>query len=187
MLCVVVNCQCWSFAGRYLVKSPDFGTAAKLCIFAQSHKPSNTKMSSTTTTARGNQRQRGRGNQRGRGQRGGGQRRGSKADTPETKTSSEVQVSAINDDAEVCWICAEPVKYYSVPGCDHRTCHVCALRWRVLYKNLECTFCKVNPPSLFFLQHQQANKSVLGPTTHCHLHCIPRCRILFIHTRWYTL
>lgn len=46
------------------------------------------------------------------------------------------------DDA-VCWICAEPVKYYSVSQCNHRTCHVCALRLRALYKKNDCTFCKV--------------------------------------------
>jgi hypothetical protein len=44
---------------------------------------------------------------------------------------------------EVCWICAEPVKYYSVSECNHRTCHVCALRLRALYKKTQCTFCKV--------------------------------------------
>ena len=47
----------------------------------------------------------------------------------------------------VCWICAEPVKYYSVSACNHRTCHVCALRLRALYKRLDCTFCKVRPHS----------------------------------------
>ncbi len=49
------------------------------------------------------------------------------------------------DDGTVCWICAEPVKYWSVSECNHRTCHVCALRLRALYKKLECTFCKVRP------------------------------------------
>lgn len=44
---------------------------------------------------------------------------------------------------EVCWICAEPVKYYSISECNHRTCHVCALRLRALYKRNDCTFCKV--------------------------------------------
>jgi hypothetical protein len=43
----------------------------------------------------------------------------------------------------VCWICAEPVKYYSISDCDHRTCHVCALRLRALYRKMECAFCKV--------------------------------------------
>jgi hypothetical protein len=47
---------------------------------------------------------------------------------------------------EVCWICAEPVKYYSVSECNHRTCHVCALRLRALYKKTQCTFCKVRGP-----------------------------------------
>ena len=48
-----------------------------------------------------------------------------------------------DDDAETCWICAESVKFYSLSECNHRTCHVCALRLRALYKKLECTFCKV--------------------------------------------
>lgn len=47
-------------------------------------------------------------------------------------------------DEDVCWICAEPVKYYSLSECNHRTCHVCALRLRALYKKLECAFCKVS-------------------------------------------
>lgn len=44
---------------------------------------------------------------------------------------------------DICWICAEPVKYYAVSECNHRTCHVCALRLRALYKKMDCTFCKV--------------------------------------------
>ena len=46
--------------------------------------------------------------------------------------------------ADVCWICAEPVKYYSLSECNHRTCHVCAIRLRALYKKTDCTFCKVS-------------------------------------------
>ena len=49
--------------------------------------------------------------------------------------------------AAICWICAEPVKYYSVSACNHRTCHICALRLRALYKKLDCTFCKVKVSS----------------------------------------
>ena len=47
-------------------------------------------------------------------------------------------------DSDVCWICAEPVKYYSLSECNHRTCHVCAIRLRALYKKTDCTFCKVS-------------------------------------------
>jgi hypothetical protein len=48
-----------------------------------------------------------------------------------------------NQEQDLCWICAEPIKYYAVSECNHRTCHICALRLRALYKKLDCTFCKV--------------------------------------------
>ncbi|KAK0196440.1 hypothetical protein F5146DRAFT_1107939 [Armillaria mellea] len=60
-----------------------------------------------------------------------------------------------NDDA-VCWICAEPVKYYSVSQCNHRTCHVCALRLRALYKKNDCTFCKEPQSSVIFTTSEDA-------------------------------
>ncbi|KAJ3761707.1 hypothetical protein EV360DRAFT_37272 [Lentinula raphanica] len=72
-----------------------------------------------------------------------------------TDTSIEAPSSVIAaDDAEiegdVCWICAEPVKYYSLSACNHRTCHVCALRLRALYKKDVCTFCKEPQPEVIF-------------------------------------
>ncbi|KAK0211309.1 hypothetical protein DFS33DRAFT_1252459 [Desarmillaria ectypa] len=60
-----------------------------------------------------------------------------------------------SDDA-VCWICAEPVKYYSVSQCNHRTCHVCALRLRALYKKNDCTFCKEPQSSVIFTTSEDA-------------------------------
>lgn len=63
--------------------------------------------------------------------------------TAENPTMDGAQAASDADEAAVCWICAEPVKYYSVSECNHRTCHVCALRLRALYKKMECTFCKV--------------------------------------------
>lgn len=47
------------------------------------------------------------------------------------------------DDDAICFICAEPVVYWSVSACNHRTCHTCSIRLRALYKKKECTFCKV--------------------------------------------
>lgn len=61
-----------------------------------------------------------------------------------TKDANTTEKQADVDESSVCWICAEPVKYYSVSECNHRTCHVCALRLRALYKKSECTFCKVS-------------------------------------------
>ncbi|KAJ7453217.1 hypothetical protein FB451DRAFT_1145061 [Mycena latifolia] len=54
------------------------------------------------------------------------------------------------EDSAVCWICAEPIKYYAVSECNHRTCHVCALRLRALYKKNDCTFCKDPQPTMVF-------------------------------------
>ncbi|KAF9518877.1 hypothetical protein BS47DRAFT_1324980 [Hydnum rufescens UP504] len=51
---------------------------------------------------------------------------------------------------DVCFICTEPIRFYSVAECNHRTCHVCALRLRALYKRMECTFCKHPQPRIIF-------------------------------------
>ncbi|KAN0116623.1 hypothetical protein V8E52_005767 [Russula decolorans] len=55
-----------------------------------------------------------------------------------------------SQEQDLCWICAEPIKYYAVSECNHRTCHVCALRLRALYKKLDCTFCKERQPTVIF-------------------------------------
>lgn len=50
-----------------------------------------------------------------------------------------------DDDTVTCLICTEPMtmKYYSISECNHKTCHVCALRLRALWKRQDCSFCKV--------------------------------------------
>ncbi|KAL1405818.1 hypothetical protein Q8F55_007496 [Vanrija albida] len=76
-----------------------------------------------------------------------------------TETTKAVDGTATppeNDDADTCFICAEPIKYYAVGQCGHRMCHVCAIRLRVFYKRIECTFCKTLLPSLQFSQSPDA-------------------------------
>ncbi|KAF5376618.1 hypothetical protein D9757_009604 [Collybiopsis confluens] len=58
-----------------------------------------------------------------------------------TTTGAEADAGE-SEELDVCWICAEPVKYYSLSACNHRTCHVCGLRLRALYKKDDCTFYK---------------------------------------------
>lgn len=48
------------------------------------------------------------------------------------------------DNEEVCFICASPVVHNSVAPCNHRTCHICALRLRALYKTRACAHCRVS-------------------------------------------
>ena len=45
---------------------------------------------------------------------------------------------------EVCFICASPVVHSSIAPCNHRTCHICALRLRALYKTRTCAHCRVS-------------------------------------------
>lgn len=126
--------------------------------------PMSASVATTTTTMTKSKSPRGGGggSQGSRGHRGGGPgRRKSQndpaptestgvADTLATPTVTEPTTVAENadatspdDDTGICFICAEPIKYYSVSECNHRTCHVCALRLRALWKRQDCTFCKV--------------------------------------------
>ncbi|KAI0819043.1 hypothetical protein BC629DRAFT_1466103 [Irpex lacteus] len=125
---------------------------------------------------RGRRGNRGRGG--GRGRRGGGgkasvavQSAAVIAHDKEEEAVAEDAVKSIakTDDAatadgeDICFICAEPVKYYSVSVCNHRTCHVCSLRLRALYKKLDCTFCKEPQPSVVFTSSPDAPWSSYTP------------------------
>lgn len=127
------------------------------------------RMSSATMTQthpahRGGRKGKGRGGRGGsQGQNGLGRTTASK--TPEKPADGEIKASepaqkvsnnitttpeTEADEGALCWICAEPVKYWSLSECNHRTCHVCALRLRALYKKQECTFCKVRERASYF-------------------------------------
>lgn len=53
-------------------------------------------------------------------------------------------------EAEVCFICASPVSHNSVAPCNHRTCHICALRLRALYKTKACAHCRAEAANVIF-------------------------------------
>lgn len=80
---------------------------------------------------------------------GGGGSSGTCLTEDATKSEGEgaqaVQDGAGEDvEAEVCFICASPVLHNSVAPCNHRTCHICALRLRALYKTRACAHCRVS-------------------------------------------
>lgn len=53
-------------------------------------------------------------------------------------------------EAEVCFICASDISHQSVAPCNHRTCHICALRLRALYKTKACAHCRTEAPTVIF-------------------------------------
>ncbi|GAA5970452.1 hypothetical protein JCM11641_001714 [Rhodosporidiobolus odoratus] len=55
----------------------------------------------------------------------------------------------------ICFICAEPVQYWALGQCSHRTCHSCSIRLRALYKKKECTFCKTECASVIFTEDEE--------------------------------
>ncbi|KAL2360674.1 hypothetical protein RJZ56_006471 [Blastomyces dermatitidis] len=54
------------------------------------------------------------------------------------------------DTGEVCFICASNIAHTAVAPCNHRTCHICALRLRALYKTKACAHCRTEWPSVIF-------------------------------------
>jgi E3 ubiquitin-protein ligase ZNF598 len=132
-------------------------------------------------------------NHRGQGRRGRGGRganrgagrkvtrtngKGLEGDTPSQKeaeplaATTQTIIGKLSDkksnEIDVCFICAEPVKYYSVSACNHRTCHVCALRLRSLYKKTDCTFCKVSAAILGEIGLERRNRNLNLPSSTQH-------------------
>lgn len=81
--------------------------------------------------------------------RGKGKARAPSGPRPTANKKLSGLAAAPNPDASTsgerdCFLCAEPATYWAVGECDHRTCDVCAVRMRALYKKTECSFCKVS-------------------------------------------
>ncbi|GAA95526.1 uncharacterized protein L969DRAFT_45026 [Mixia osmundae IAM 14324] len=77
---------------------------------------------------------------------------------PQTKPSEDMfgtstpvyDRAAEEEEEDVCLICAEPIRFYALGTCSHRTCHICSIRLRALYKQKACTICKTELPHVVF-------------------------------------
>lgn len=56
----------------------------------------------------------------------------------------------VQEDVEVCFICASPIEHTAISPCNHQTCHICALRMRALYKTRACAHCRTESPFVIF-------------------------------------
>ena len=59
------------------------------------------------------------------------------------EAAGKAAVQEEEPEGEVCFICASPIQHHSIAPCNHRTCHICALRLRTLYKTRACAHCRV--------------------------------------------
>ncbi len=80
------------------------------------------------------------------------------AETPNGTSELPLEAKPEDDDAasdtslSVCFICADPVKYFSIAPCNHVTCYICSLRMRALYKTKACAHCRVRVLSIKFTE-----------------------------------
>ncbi|KAI5463547.1 hypothetical protein BGZ63DRAFT_402844 [Mariannaea sp. PMI_226] len=121
-----------------------------------------------TDGSRGRGRGRGKSNQRGRGgaKRGRGGHNNAAA-VPASPAAQDVAAAASrahalgsgatakepagdDDEADVCFICANPVAHHSIAPCNHATCHICGLRMRALYKTKDCAHCRTPADYVIF-------------------------------------
>ncbi|KAL7805038.1 hypothetical protein V8C44DRAFT_341825 [Trichoderma aethiopicum] len=126
---------------------------------------------------RGNQGQNRGGAKRGGGRGGNsrGQGRGQKGTEAAAATSAEEAAAANKEnkalaatapklqadddeeeDGDVCFICANPVAHHSIAPCNHKTCHICGLRMRALYKTKDCAHCRT--PAAYVIFTDDADK-----------------------------
>ncbi|CAK7274926.1 hypothetical protein SEPCBS119000_006423 [Sporothrix epigloea] len=62
----------------------------------------------------------------------------------------DVTADSSESEAEVCFICANPLVHHAIAPCNHLTCHICALRMRALYRTKDCPHCRTPAPHVIF-------------------------------------
>ncbi|KAG0367774.1 hypothetical protein BC939DRAFT_407744 [Gamsiella multidivaricata] len=72
--------------------------------------------------------------------------------TSDTSTEAIPAAAAGDENAEQhsCFICTENIVIFAVSDCNHRTCHLCSLRLRALYKTKNCAYCKADQGIMIF-------------------------------------
>jgi hypothetical protein len=81
-------------------------------------------------------------------------------------TIPRVQLPASNDDdpdAEVCFICASPVQHTAVAPCNHRSCHICSIRMRALYKTKACAHCRTESDHVILTDNAEKSYEEFTP------------------------
>ncbi|KAH8731400.1 hypothetical protein GQ44DRAFT_604106 [Phaeosphaeriaceae sp. PMI808] len=110
---------------------------------------------------------RGRGHREGAGNRGENAAEKGKAPSNQSEEQGQMppivpkvvlpQVNDDDPDAEVCFICASPVQHTAVSPCNHRTCHICSIRMRALYKTKACAHCRAESDHVILTDSVEKN------------------------------
>ncbi|KIW03400.1 uncharacterized protein PV09_05605 [Verruconis gallopava] len=71
------------------------------------------------------------------------------------KEPASSAVDQEDEEKELCFICASEIDHYAVAPCNHRTCHVCALRMRALFRTKTCLHCRTNSDFVIFTDEHE--------------------------------
>ncbi|KAF9198283.1 hypothetical protein BGZ49_000926 [Haplosporangium sp. Z 27] len=73
------------------------------------------------------------------------------------ETVTETKDSSTGEEIEQhsCFICTENIVIFAVSECNHRTCHLCSLRLRALYKTKNCAYCKADQGVMIFTRDSE--------------------------------
>lgn len=71
-------------------------------------------------------------------------------ESEDTSSNQDREDEANEAEENVCFICANVVDYWAVTPCNHRTCHVCSLRLRALYKTKACAHCRTEQATVIY-------------------------------------
>jgi len=74
-----------------------------------------------------------------------------------TSADADADADADAEEGEVCFICASPVQHTAVAPCNHRSCHICSLRLRALYKTKACAHCRTESDHVIFTDNPTKN------------------------------
>lgn len=89
-------------------------------------------------------------------------------DTPENEPGAGKSIPAQSDDddadTEVCFICASPVQHMAIAPCNHRTCHICSIRMRALYKTKACAHCRTESDHVILTDDAEKNYDQFSKT-----------------------
>ncbi|EEP81198.1 conserved hypothetical protein [Uncinocarpus reesii 1704] len=80
-----------------------------------------------------------------------GDAKGSEGESAGKETAATDRAAADDaDDSDVCFICTSKIEHLSIAPCNHRTCHICSLRMRALYKTKACAHCRTESSFVIF-------------------------------------
>ncbi|KAG0670718.1 hypothetical protein C6P40_004120 [Pichia californica] len=77
----------------------------------------------------------------------------SESSEEDTYLNHDHNLDGVDENEEICLICAENIKIVSLSPCNHKVCHMCSFRNVALYKKNQCLVCRTEVPHFIFTEN----------------------------------